>query len=164
MASVVETKLKIGKNLVHLFHDNVTKEEAIRVLALLLYEGGYVRSSFGAAVLEREKVFPTGLPTEPVGIAIPHTDPEHVLVSALAVGVLSHPVPFHEMGSLDDEIPVSIISMMAISDPTAVVAVLRNLALVYQDAEFLTSLKDSSNEETVLQLLKNRIPDVIELV
>lgn len=164
MESVVESKLKIGKNLVHLFHDEVTKEDALRVLSTLLYEGGYVRASFGSAVLEREKVFPTGLPTEPVGIAIPHTDPEHVLVSALAVGVLSHPVLFHEMGSLDDEIPVSIISMMAISDPASVVPVLRNLALVYQDSEFLSSLKDSRNEEMVLHLLKERIPDVVELV
>ena len=164
MESVVESKLKIGKNLVRLFHGDVTKENAIQVLATLLYEGGYVRASFGAAILEREKVFPTGLPTEPIGIAIPHTDPEHVLVSALAVGVLSHPVLFHEMGSLDDEVRVSIISMMAISDPASVVPVLRNLALVYQDPEFLSSLKDSGDEETVLYLLRSRIPDVVELV
>ena len=164
MEKIVENKLKIGKSLVHVFHHRVTKEDAMYLLAMHLYEGGYVKASFGAAVLEREKVFPTGLPTEPVGVAIPHTDAEHVRVSALAIGILPYPVLFQEMGSVDEEIRVNIISILAIADPTLVVPVLRNLALIYQDVEFLASLMNSGSEERVLHLLKSRIPDVIELV
>ena len=164
MEKVAQSKLKIEKNLVHVFNESVTKDEAINTLATHLRDHGYVKESFGAAVLEREKVFPTGLPTEPVGVAIPHTDAEHVLTSALAVGILAHPVTFQEMGSLDLTVDVHIISMMAISDPKAVMPVLRNLALVFQDHEFLASLKNSSNQQMVLDLLKRRIPDVVELV
>jgi len=65
---------------------------------------------------------------------------------------------------LDIEVNVHIISMMAISDPKSVMPVLRNLALAYQDHEFLASLKNSTNQEMVLDLFKERIPDVIELV
>jgi PTS system galactitol-specific IIA component len=164
METVVQSKLKIEKNLVHVFNTSVTREEAINTLATHLLENGYVKDSFAKAVLEREKVFPTGLPTEPVGVAIPHTDAEHVLASALAVGILSHPVTFLEMGSLDVTVDVHIISMMAISDPKAVMPVLRNLALAYQDHEFLASLKNSRDQQMVLDLFKTRIPDVIELV
>lgn len=164
MDKVVENKLKIGKQLVQVFHEKVTREHAITSLAARLYESGYVKATFGPAVLEREKIFPTGLPTEPVGVAIPHTDTEHVNMSALAVGILSSPVRFQEMGSEDSEVSVNIISMMAISDPKSVMPVLRNLALAYQDHEFLQSLKDSTNEETVLDLFQRRIPDVIELI
>lgn len=42
---------------------------------LLLKEKGYVRDSFLDAILAREKAYPTGLPTLPVAIALPHTDP-----------------------------------------------------------------------------------------
>lgn len=164
MEKVIEGKLKIGKNLVHVFRERVTKDEAIKFLAARLQESGYVKTSFESAVLEREAIFPTGLPTEPVGVAIPHTDTEHVHVSALAVGILASPVVFQEMGSLDSEINVNIISMMAISDPKSVMPVLRNLALAYQDQQFLTLLRDSPNEDMALDLLKARLPDVIELV
>src|SRR5688572_13356611 len=104
----MDSKLKLGKALVHIFEDTVTKEEAILTLAALLRDGGYVKDSFGAAVLAREDVFPTGLPTQPVGVAIPHTDVEHVNNSALAVGILSQPVVFMEMGSFDGQVDVEI--------------------------------------------------------
>jgi mannitol/fructose-specific phosphotransferase system IIA component (Ntr-type) len=68
------------------------------------------------------------------------------------------------MGSLDVEVNIHIISMMAIADPKSVMPVLRNLALAYQDHEFLAFLKDATSQEMVLDVLKARIPDVIELV
>lgn len=163
MEKVVQNRLKISKNTVHVFRKKVGRDDAINLLASRLYESGYVRDSFGRAVLEREKTFPTGLPTQPVGVAIPHTDSEHVNTSALAVAVLAHPVPFQEMGSLEAEVDVRIISMVAISDPKSVMPVLRSLALTYQDREFLTTLKDCSSEEMILDLFQTRIPDVVEL-
>lgn len=163
MEKIVENRLKISRNIVYVFHERVGRDEALKLLAVRLYESGYVRESFGTAVLRREKTFPTGLPTEPVGVAIPHTDSEHVNVSALAVGVLTYPVPFQEMGSLESEVDVRIISMMAISDPKSVMPVLRALALAYQDREFLSSLKDCQDEEMILSVFQARIPEVIEL-
>ena len=50
------------------------REEAIGKMAKELYKKGYVKESYINAILDREKVFPTGLPTEEVGVAIPHTD------------------------------------------------------------------------------------------
>jgi PTS system galactitol-specific IIA component len=164
MEQVVESKLKIGVNLVHVFHERVTREHAIRMLATALYDGGYVKESYIAAVLEREKEYPTGLPTTPIGVAIPHTDSEHVYGSALAVGILSEAIAFQEMGSVDSEVSVHIISMMAIADPKSVMPVLRTLALAYQDPGFLTLLKRSGSEQAVLDLLSARIPDVIERI
>lgn len=163
MEKVVESRLKISRNIVLVFRERVAREEAIRALAARLYESGYVRETFGPAVLQRETTFPTGLPTEPVGVAIPHTDSEHVHTSALAVGVLAHPVPFQEMGSLESEVEVRIISMMAISDPKSVMPVLRSLALAYQDRHFLQSLTGCSTEEMILDLFQARIPEVVEL-
>jgi PTS system galactitol-specific IIA component len=159
-----DSKLVLGKTLVYIFDETVTKEEAIGRLAALLHDGGYVKDSFCAAVLAREQVFPTGLPTEPVGVAIPHTDTEHVNKSALAVGILKQPVVFTEMGTDDGQVKVEIITMMAISDPDAVMPVLRDLAMVYQDPDFLSQLKAAKDQTGVLDLCKTRLADVIELV
>jgi PTS system galactitol-specific IIA component len=162
--AIVDSKLTLSGGLVYIFDEAVTKEDAIRTLASLLHVGGYVKDSFCAAVLAREEVFPTGLPTEPVGVAIPHTDTEHVNKSALAVGILKQPVIFTEMGTDDGLVKVEIITMMAISDPNAVMPVLRDLAMVYQDPDFLSKLKAAEDQADILDLCKSRLSDVIELV
>ena len=51
-----------------------SKEEALTYLSDKLIEKGIVKESYKEAILNREKVFPTGLQFEKYGIAIPHTD------------------------------------------------------------------------------------------
>ena len=63
-----------GKSLVFIDVAFDTAEQVIRFGADELYKTGYVKESYGASVAERERDFPTGLPTEPYGIAIPHTN------------------------------------------------------------------------------------------
>ena len=57
---------------------------------------GFVKASYKDAVIAREKVFATGLPTvnENVGVAIPHTDIEHVHTAAISFTRLKEPVEF----------------------------------------------------------------------
>ena len=88
--------------------------DAIRALGTLLYHQGYVRDTFVEAVLEREKSFPTGLPTAEIQVAIPHADVEHVVKPGIAIGILEEPVEFGEMGSEDQKVRVKIICMLAV--------------------------------------------------
>ena len=81
-----------------------TREEALAELAKMLMANNYVHASFAQAVLHRENEFPTGLPTNPVGVAIPHTDIEHVISPAIAVSILANPVQFNEMGNPDNQV------------------------------------------------------------
>jgi galactitol PTS system EIIA component len=54
------------------------KEEALRILADSLLDQGFIHDSFYESLIKREKNFPTGLETYDMGIAIPHTEPQHV--------------------------------------------------------------------------------------
>jgi len=160
----VSLKLELSTSLVHIFDRPVMREEAIGALASLLQTHGYVRETFAQAVLEREKVFPTGLPTQPIGIAIPHTDAEHVKRAALAVGILPQPVQFEEMGSPGTFVDVSVIVVLAIPDPKAVMPVLRQLAGSFQNREFLQGLQAARDQSTVLDLVAGTIPDAVARV
>ena len=60
--------------------------EIIQIMAENLVDQGLVKESFVPAILKREDEFPTGLPTEGVSVAIPHTDAEHVRKKTLSVG------------------------------------------------------------------------------
>ena len=86
-----------------------TAEQAIRLLAAKLEELGYVKPSYADAVAKREAAMPTGLPLgQAVNVAIPHTDPEHVVRPGVALGVLSAPVDFANMEEPDEAVPVEL--------------------------------------------------------
>ena len=62
-------------------------QDAIRQLTDALLLTGHVEAGFAEDVWKREQTFPTGLPTEPLAVAIPHADPDHVNASAVCIGV-----------------------------------------------------------------------------
>src|SRR5574342_659735 len=74
-------------------------QEAIQKLAAALVHTGHVTPEFTDDVWKREQTYPTGLPTQPMAVAIPHADPEHVEQSAVCIGILKSPVGFTQMGT-----------------------------------------------------------------
>ncbi len=134
-----------------------TCEDAIRILGTQLLDKGFVHSTFIAAVLEREKNFATGLPTDPVGVAIPHTDAHHVIKPAIAVGISPQPIIFHEMGDPDGaEVPVQVVLMLAMPDPTQVTVMLKRLVSILQSPGFLAPLAVAQDRATAAELLDSR--------
>jgi PTS system galactitol-specific IIA component len=104
-------------------------------------------------VLKREEEFPTGLPTQGMAIALPHTEAQHVRQSCMAVGILENPVLFRVMGSPDQEIPVRGVFLLAIADRDSQVLALKQLADLFQDGVTLTRLAGAPDAERVLEAL-----------
>ncbi|OGO10844.1 MAG: hypothetical protein A2Z66_04750 [Chloroflexi bacterium RBG_13_66_10] len=129
--------------------------DAIRALSERLEDGGYVHSTFADAVLEREKTFPTGLPTNPP-VAIPHTDVEHCLKPAVAVATLNHPVLFQAMGHGGD-LQVGVIFLLSITDPQAQVGWLGRLGQFFQKPGHLKELTEARSPGEVAELLNERL-------
>lgn len=96
--------------------DVKSKEEIFKVLFKKLYDNGFVKESFLDAIIKREKTFPTGLQLNTYNVAIPHTDPEHVIKPAIAIATLSKPVIFKNMANPLEEVNVSIVFMMALNE------------------------------------------------
>ncbi len=134
-----------------------SREEIITRLGSLLFEHGLVKETFVQAVLDREKVYPTGLQTTILGFAIPHTDTEHVNRPALAIATLSQPVVFQAMGDPDTSVSVRVVMMLAISDPKAVVHVLRKVISILEDSEALTGLLGASSREEIKSIVRTHI-------
>jgi len=134
-----------------------SSESVIRVLGELLLQNGYVADSYIDAVLEREKEFPTGLPTEPFGVAIPHTDCKHVHRTGIAVGVLSNPVEFGVMGSPEGTVQVRIVFLIAVAEPEGQVKTLQNLALFLHRRDALERLAVAQDAAEVTAILNSEI-------
>lgn len=104
-------------------------EDALRILASAAVEQGFAHESFTDAVVGRERAFPTGLPL-PTPVAIPHTDPHHVIRPALAGLVPTQPLTFRELGGQDRTVEVDLVLMLLVTDPKEQVSLLGRLITV----------------------------------
>ncbi|MGH7004277.1 MAG: PTS sugar transporter subunit IIA [Alphaproteobacteria bacterium] len=131
-----------------------TDRDVIRILAARLHERGYVKSSFADAVLAREAQLPTGLPLGgDSNVAVPHTDPEHVLKPGLAFAALAQPVLFSNMENPDEKLPVSLVFLMAIDDKDKQIEMLQQIAATIQSPEVIAALIAAKSVEDVSRLL-----------
>ena len=146
--------------------DAASSGDIVRQLGSLLHTNGFVQDTFVQAVIDREKAYPTGLQTSILGFAIPHTDTEHVIRPGIAVATLSQPVEFQAMGDPATGVSVKIVMMLAISDPKAVVHVLRKVISILEDEAALQALTSASTRQEVrniiqahIQRMADKIPD-----
>jgi len=130
-----------------------TWEEALSLTYSELYKNGYVRESFLSACIEREKHLPTGLPTE-IGVAIPHTDAEHVIIPAICMLQLKKPVAFRNMGDPDSVVKVHYIFNMALKESNDQVSMLKSIIHLVRDERYLAECKNKSLKKIRKELLK----------
>lgn len=122
-----------------------SSEEIIRLLASKLHDLGYVKDSYADAVVQREQLLPTGLPLgSQNNVAIPHTDPQHVLRAGVALATLRAPVIFANMEEPDKEVPVSTVFLLAIDDKDKQIATLQQIMKTIQDATALNALQKAT--------------------
>ena len=138
--------------------------EIIRRLGDLLYQNGYVKDSFTQAVLDREAIYPTGLQTQLLGFAIPHTDTVHVNRPAVAVATLEGTVDFQAMDNPEVPVPVSIVMMLAISDPKSVVNVLRKVISILENEPALRGLAAASSPGEVREIIFDHIKSLADKI
>ncbi len=121
-------------------------EEAIQITAHILEKNGCVKESFLNGCIEREKLYPTGLPTK-VPIALPHTEAIHVIKPGACLLRLSEPVKFRNMEDPEDEIEVGFVFNIAIEKSKDQLKVLGAISRMFQDIEFLERARRLSINE-----------------
>lgn len=137
--------------------EGTTKEEVLESMARNLFEQGVVKESYIDAVISREKIFPTGLPTRGCSVAIPHTDIEHVNKKSISVAVLKNTVDFGIMGEMDTYTPVKLVFMLAMDQQHAQLSLLQSLMQIFQDEEMLTLLSNEKCKNTIRELLNKKL-------
>ncbi|AFT81437.1 PTS sugar transporter subunit IIA [Leuconostoc carnosum] len=129
------------------------RTEALKLLAKKFVDHKIVQTSFIEAVLKREESFPTGLATEIIGVAIPHTDVQHVIRSQIGVMRLKSPVNFFQMGDGKD-VPVKIIFMLALTKPHEQLEMLQKLIGLIQNKKLLIKILNTNSIENVISILE----------
>ena len=132
-------------------------EEIIHQMSIPLIENNVVSENYPEKVIERERVFPTALPVQPFGVAIPHTDSDYVNENHISVAILKKPISMGIMGgNLSDKTDVKIIFLLSLNERNKQLNILQKIIAIIQDADNLRILSDASKDE-IYNLLNDKL-------
>ena len=129
------------------------RDAALTKLAGVLLEHNLVTPSFPQAIIKREEIYPTGLHTDLIDVAIPHTDKEYVIEPSVAVATLKAPVSFQQMGTPEETVYPKLIMMLAIKDPKRQLGLLKNIMALLQDDQRLEALATATDKAKIVEML-----------
>lgn len=150
----------LSPDLVLVNQEAKSSTEIIKKLGSLLFSSGYVKDSYIQAVIDREKVFPTGLQTVKCGFAIPHTDSIHVNQTAVGVATLKSPVIFKAMDNPENPIEARIIMMLAVSDPNKVVETLTTIISILENQAKIDKILKAESKEEIYEAVREHMKEI----
>lgn len=137
--------------------DMETKEDVIKVMSDYLLDKGCISKEYYQATINREKIYPTGLPTVPIGTAIPHSEAENVLNPAVLLGILHNTVEFSDMSNRENKIDVGIVFLMALKGENNQINYLRNIADFCKHEENMKKIYNAKKKEDAMKIFSNEI-------
>ncbi|MDF0480654.1 PTS sugar transporter subunit IIA [Vagococcus sp. PNs007] len=126
-----------------------SQEQLYSEIANKLEASGYVKPSYLENIIDREEKFPTAIQTEVCGVAIPHTDSEHILKHGIAIVRLSNSCNFKEMVTLNN-VKVKLLFFLLVKDKEKQVTVLSRLMGNFSNRYFLNQLLEAQTASEVL--------------
>lgn len=149
-------KSLIHKDLICIDIEAKDREDLLNHLVSKLYEGRYVCKGYIDDVLEREKIFPTGLETKGCNVAIPHADSRNILKDGIVIATLKEPIGFSLMGMESREVYVDIIFLLGIKQDHKKIESLKKIMGIMSEEETLLWIKDCKSAEDIYEKLKKR--------
>lgn len=143
-----------SEKMILLDYEAKNREDLLTKLSRYLYDSGYVAETFANAILEREKEYPTGLPTEGVKVALPHTYPVHTKRPCILVVNLRNPIAFKEMGNGVNDILAELVFAIVVTEPKSQIMSLQKLMGIFTKKELLLELKNAVTVRDTYAILK----------
>lgn len=135
------------------------EEELFELIAQRLQQAKYVNSGYLEGINSREKTFPTGLITEYLNIALPHSDTEYIERPFIYIVRTTKPIKVKQMGD-NQEMEVRDFFFLGIKEPSKQVGLLQELMVLFQNEGFVSELKETTENEAVFNLFMKQWEEV----
>ncbi|MGX7263815.1 PTS sugar transporter subunit IIA [Enterococcus crotali] len=135
------------------------EEELFECIAKRLTQVGYVNDGYLEGITSREKVFPTGLITEYLNIALPHSDTKYIERPFIYIVRTTKPIKVKQMGD-NQEMEVRDLFFLGIKEPSKQVGLLQELMVLFQNEAFVSELKMTTENEDMFKLFMNQWEEV----
>jgi PTS system galactitol-specific IIA component len=133
-----------------------SRDEVLKILADDLKALDYVTDDFYEHVIQREKDFPTGLPTV-IPMALCHTEAQYVKQAAICVATLAKPVEFQEMGTPENLVQAEMVFLIAMKNPKDQVPWLRKMMEFCKDKSALETIRDATDKQSLAEFLRQKL-------
>lgn len=133
-----------------------SETEVFTKAADTLEELGFVNKDYLQGIINREAMFPTGLITKYLNIALPHSEPEYINKPFVYVVRLKKPIFVKQMGD-NQEMAVKNLFFLGIKNPKKQVAVLQAFMNLFMNEKFVGDFLRAEEEEEIYQLLTKSI-------
>lgn len=135
-------------------------ESLLEMISKRMNLQGLVKEGFGEAVISREEKYPTGLPTVGLGVAMPHTDADHVIKESFSLSILPNPVVFREMGNPSQSVLVHIVFTLALKDNHTQLDMLHGIVSMIQKGDFLEAMYREKDPEKIHDMVMKEFESV----
>lgn len=132
------------------------EQEVFEFVSEKLNKLGYVNEGFLNGISDREKNFPTGLITQNLNIALPHSDPEFIEKPFVFVARLIQPIKVKQMGD-NQELDTKDLFFLGIKKPKDQVGLLQSFMNLFMDDTFVDTYINTNMNEDMYQLFINNI-------
>ncbi|MBE9387768.1 PTS sugar transporter subunit IIA [Vagococcus salmoninarum] len=129
-----------------------SQAELFKLIADELVEAAYVTSGYLSALKQRELSYPTGLITQYLNIAIPHTDASYIIQPFIYVVSLKESLLVKQMGN-NQTIEVKDFFFLGITDSKKQVLLLAKLMALFMEKDFVRGYKRKRDEEETYHLI-----------
>lgn len=132
------------------------RTELFDKISTILEEKGYVYSTFHNAIKEREQKYPTGIQTQSIGVAIPHTDQENIKQAFISVVRPTKPIEFSLMGGISNEpIKAKLIFILGVKRDGLQVKVLQKLMEIFSNENIINSMLQAESDQELYKIIKD---------
>ncbi|WP_161879770.1 PTS sugar transporter subunit IIA [Alkalibacterium sp. MB6] len=152
----MNTKELFSPELICLNLEVKNKSDLFRKIADDLNKKGYVNAGYLKGISQREEEFPTGLITQHLNIALPHSDTQYIEKAFIYIVRLNEPITFNQMGD-NQEIKVKDIFFLGIKDSAKQVNLLASLMDLFSNDEFVNNFVEVSNKTEMLSLVNKNL-------
>ena len=129
------------------------RDDVLREMADYLVKRGAVKDSYSDAVIQRENTYPTGIPAEPIAVAIPHSDRNLVLNTTILVAKLGQEVLFHRIDDADLQVGVKVVFMLAVDSNQGQLGTISQIMELVQNAELIQKIAGAGSAEEIQTLV-----------
>ena len=148
----------LSKNEIHaIISDETERDEVIRLLGRELAAFGMVDDTYGELALERERQYPTGVPTEPMAVAIPHSERSQVYKTGIGVAVLKNSAKFASMDDADRLLDVKVVFMLAVSSDDGHLEMIQDIMEIIQDSQVVDAILTSASTDHIERIMHREL-------
>ena len=152
----MDYKEMFDQQLISLEVEGESEERVFEQVADHLKELGFVNEGYLNGITAREERFPTGLITQHLNIALPHSDPEYIEKPFVYIARLKNEVKVKQMGD-SQEMGVKNLFFLGIKDPKGQVGLLQAFMELFMKEEFVQAFMQEQDEKNIYQLFTQHI-------